>query len=349
MQSMPVIYLSTQRSWKMENSSRVDEMQKRGRRVQTTFLRFTRIFNPNKIGSKFYFFMEGVDDPVYYQNAIRKIIPPYDWEVINCEGRKYVTEIIEFLSTHTEDTYKNSLYFGFIDRDHFEVDDSRNARIYTIPSYSIENQYATDEFMQEVLKIQFYLSPENSENNDFNSCMNHFIEARNSFCSAIKNLDCYIRSTHLEHINNIKKHTLHLSNIKLNDFLKISLKDHTQIKKNPDSWHLEAMGLSTLEVLPETFQESIQTYNELSDKHLFVRGKFVLWFMNKYISELIEEHKKNNIKLFHDSRKDTLGFKQTRLTSNGSEIDFISKFSIYSTYPNCLIQFLTTAKNMAVN
>ncbi|MGU5793618.1 DUF4435 domain-containing protein [Aeromonas hydrophila] len=333
----------------MGNSSRVAEMQKKGRGVQATFLRFTRIFNPNKIGSKFYFFLEGADDPEYYQNTIRKIISPYEWDIINCEGREFVTGIIELLSTHTDNVYKNCLYFGFIDRDHFEVDDRKNARIYTIPSYSIENQYATDEFMQEVLKIQFSLSPENSDNRDFHSCMNNFIEARNSFCSAIKNLDCYIRSTHLEHVKNIKTHTLNLSNVKLNDFLSVSLKNHTKINKNPDFWHLEAMGLSTLEVLPETFEESIRIYNGLSDKHLFVRGKFVLWFMNKYISELIDEHKKNNMNLFSDSRKDILGFKKTRLALNGSEIDFISKLSVYSTYPNCLIQFLTAAKKIAVN
>ncbi|MGY3861151.1 DUF4435 domain-containing protein [Aeromonas lacus] len=328
-------------------NSRAKNMLCAARGTGAALMTFTRILNNPKGKNKFFFFMEGVDDLEYYQHAVNKVISSDNWVHITCDGRKNVIEIIDVLSRHDTIEYRKSLFFGFIDNDYLGLNIKFPSRLYKTPCYAIENLYATTEFMENVLIKKFYLSPDNSDNQDYYNCLKGFHAARESFCTIIEDLDCYILSALIEYENGTKKHELNLANIKLKKFISVSTNNSALIKEDK-FWYLQALNSKASHIQQSTFNETKKLYSSSPKKHMIIRGKFILFFINSFIVKLIEENKNNKeSQLFNDSISDKVGFKTTRLSLNGSDEDFLSKLSVYAKHPDCLIKFLHDARKIA--
>lgn len=302
-------------------------------------------------GKKLIFLLEGHDDLDYYLPVFESNIGPYNdkWVDLVCHGRNNVLQLINDLRQHSLQEYKNSLCFGFIDKDYHEV--SNNAfpdRIYITPTYSIENFYVTMSFFKKILVRKFHLVEHDQGNNDFSLCCTNFQSRINEFVSGVKELDSFLRCNRIMYEEKKSNSKINARDINLNNLFSISL----------DKTHLKSDALAILDKTiddfdPEALNISRSYYEERPESELLnvIRGKFMFFFIHQYLFRLKEDNHKRIPVLFPDSYKlskkrgvERRIFTKTRISITRESQDILSDLCQFADVPSCLVNFLSLVR-----
>ena len=178
----------------MDVHNRIDMMEEMAEDESVVFHKFTKI--TRDYNKAIILLLEGEDDIEDYNYIFTNSRgeEKIDWIELVCHGRSNVIQLIDDLKNHTRTEYRNGLYFGFIDKDYYEVESNPfPEKIYITPVYSIENFYASKKFIKKILERKFYVSQYSPNDEDYISCLKNFTDRRDEFVSGITDLDCYLR------------------------------------------------------------------------------------------------------------------------------------------------------------
>ncbi|NIE52281.1 DUF4435 domain-containing protein [Pantoea sp. Ap-870] len=296
--------------------------------------------------------LEGQDDLDYYQSIFNANIGLHNdvWIELVCHGRDNVIKLIDDISTHTMKEYRDGFYYGFIDKDYHEVDENdNNERIYITPTYSIENFYVSLSFFKKVLSRKFYLIANDEFNKDFETCCDNFVARIEEFIQGIKELDVYLRCNRLMFKNNNDNIRINARDIKLDNLFSISL-DTVVVKSDA----LTVLGKKIEDFDNIALASSYEYYEGQSNIELskVIRGKFMFYFIHKYLFRLKEDNRKKNPCLFVDSyalskkTDDTKRvFNKTKISVYKDHEDILSDLCQFADVPSCLITFLSRIRS----
>lgn len=298
--------------------------------------------------NRFFIFFEGEDDINYYNISLNSHLGSFqeDWDYIVSYGRKNVELIIKTLENHSKQEYRLSKFFGFIDKDYYDSPPDSD-KIYMTPYYSIENFYTNDIFIQNILIHKFKFTDKNQPINssDYKTCFNIFGTLLEQFINSIKLLDTLIRTNTIMYDSNATDLKINARDLDLDDLIYISL-DEVKIIENKctyDFINLEEHDFDINSInQAKSFYEN-KTSNELS---YYVRGKFMLYFIHKFIFRLKEASQNKQLKKIYyknsikKCKTEKRKFKSINISVYKETHDIISDFSQYAIRPLCLNSFL---------
>ncbi|WP_174871281.1 DUF4435 domain-containing protein [Pectobacterium polaris] len=311
-----------------------------------TFHNFTKMARNHS--NAFILLLEGEDDIEYYNPIFSRYIGEnkIDWVELVCHGRKNVIELVDDLKNHTRNEYRNGIYFGFIDKDYHEVQSNPFPdKIYVTPVYSIENFYASTQFIKKILERKFYVCEGSSNDEDYKSCLKNFTDRRDEFISGITDLDCFLRCNRYMYEERKIQKKIHAREIKLYHNVSIDLNRVIFNKSALEILGLEAniFDVPSLKIAKEFYAG--KDNDELSGH---IRGKFMIHFIHHYLHKLKEDNLKKQPILFSKSLQNSkivglgkITFKRTKMTLTKENEDLMSDFSIFADVPSCLTNFLT--------
>lgn len=325
--------------------NRMDMMEEMVEDESVTFHNFIKLLrNYNKAAI---LLLEGEDDIEYYNPIFSKYIGENktDWVELVCYGRSNVIELIDNLKGHTRIEYSNGIYFGFIDKDYHEVESNPHPdKIYITPVYSIENFYASTQFIKKVLCRKFYVCEDSPNEEDHKSSLQNFVERRDEFISGIIELDCFLRCNRYMYEEKKIQKKIHARDIKLSSNVSIDL--------NRVIFHNSALDILGLEAntFDDSSLQSAKTFyigkdsDELSG---YIRGKFMMYFIHHYLHKLKEDNLKKIPTLFSKSLQNSkvaapnkIPFKKTKMTLTREREDLMFDLAIFADVPLCLTNFL---------
>lgn len=336
------------------NTNRVDTMEAMSEDESVAFRNFMKEFKFNRY--KFIFLLEGVDDLDYYFPIFESRIGKYkeDWIELVCHGRENVVELVKDLKNHSRDEYKQSLHYGFIDKDYNEVSDNAfPEKVYITPVYSIENFYTSMSFFKRILARKFFLAENDEENKDFQKCCENFSERLSDFVTAITELDMLLRCNRIMYKKNSDNIKINARDINLDKMFDLKLESiiikenaYSIINRSEDEFDNDSMNLS----------KSYYKGRDYIETSKFIRGKFMFYFMFNHLLNLKNAHRAKEPKFFEDSYEMSKikgagrkSFKKTKLSINRESHDVMSELCQFADVPGCLIGFLRSIDKKRIN
>jgi len=328
-----------------ETHNRIDMMEEMAEDESVIFHNFTK--KTRDYSNSIVLFLEGEDDIEYYNTIFYKHLGEYkkNWVELVCHGRSNVIELIDDLKNHTRTEYRNGIYFGFIDKDYHETESNPHPdKIYMTPGYSIENFYASTEFIKKVLERKFYVCESSSNDEDYKCCLNNFTERRDEFINGIIELDCLLRCNRLMYEEKMIENKIHAREIKLYHNVSIDL-NHVVFHKKA----LEILGVDENTFDLPCMETARAFYTDKNSEQLsaYIRGKFMMHFVHHYLHKLKEDNLKKIPTLFlkslNNSRlkgSEKINFKRTKMTFTKEKQDLISDLAIFADTPSCLSDFV---------
>ncbi|WP_054634371.1 DUF4435 domain-containing protein [Pantoea stewartii] len=334
----------------LHNMNRVEAMDLMTQDESVVFREYLKKID--KSNNTLILLLEGQDDLDYYQSIFNANLGLHDdvWIDLVCHGRDNVIKLIEDISTHKMQEYRDGFYYGFIDKDYHEVDENEYPeRIYITPTYSIENFYVSLSFFKKILSRKFYLNANDDDNKDFETCCDNFTARIQEFIQGIKELDVFLRCNRLMYKRNNDSLRINAREIKLDNMFSLSL-ESVKVKSNA----LRILGKNIEDFDNDALANSHQYYTGKSDVELskVIRGKFMFYFIHKYLFRLKEDNRKRNPSLFVDSyalskrtdEKKRL-FTKTSISIYKDSEDILSDLCQFADVPPCLIAFLSRIKD----
>ena len=325
--------------------SRVERMEQMSEDESVVFRAFLKKYKNNN--NKYIFLLEGIDDLDYYLPVFESKVGAHkdNWIELICYGRDKVYQLVGDLQQHSQREYKDSLYFGFVDKDYHEISDNiYPGRIYVTPTYSIENFYVSLTFFKKILLRKFHLSEDDLENSDFNLCCDNFQSRMNDFVSGVKELDSLLRCNRIMYEEKTITSKINARDINLNDLFSISL-DSIAIKNSA----LNILGKTIEDFDVEALNVSRGFYNGKSESDLakVIRGKFMFFFIHQYLFRLKEDNQKKIPTSFPDSYAlskrsggERRAFTKTKISITRDAQDILSDLCQFADVPGCLVGFL---------
>ena len=253
-----------------------DLIAMRDKSVSAAFMDFNHavVCNPDAL----FVFYEGQDNDYYYprlqQYAGRPIEP------VKCNGKEKVISVYKILITKPEyDKYRKGF---FVDKDFDLNTDPVISDFYVTSGYSIENFYMTDYCMEETLKQMF-----NFHTGDalLNSIVDNYRDMRQKYFDAILLFNTWYCAVKRKYGS--VKEDIHLDKEMPKGFVKFdfSTKSVQQQYTMVEIGNMFASA-SQYPVTPEEMRDA-ETYIR-TDMLKNLRGKYCLFFFERYIGYLIE-------------------------------------------------------------
>lgn len=307
------------------NNMQVEKLRDSRKRATANFIKFTRL--KSKHGSSLFCCFEG-DDIKYYGSRIENILQSNPDKVhnITCGGKKEVLKFYNIINKNKD--YADVRIAYFVDKDFDEsIIEIYDNKIYETPCYSIENLYTTQSAFKRILKSEFNI---NEYDDEYNICLNIFIERQKEFHEKIKLFNVW---THCQRDSSNCGETtrLNLADFKLNKI--ISEINLTKIKANYDKEKIESLFPDAFVISDDILNQKITILGKFNPQ-LYFRGKFEIEFLYIFIKALQSEFGKHN----------GLIKKQAGVQINISKKNLISELSQYADTPNCLKQYLSNFK-----
>ncbi len=270
-------------------------------------------------------FFEGNEDNKYYGIRIESTTKS-DYETIVCRGKENVLIAQKLISKNPE--YNRVLQGYFIDQDYDEPININ--KIYCLPAYSIENQYANRNVLKKILQSEFLLDIEDV---DYIKTLDIFEELQNEFHTKTAFLNAWLACQ-----NDKRKQLGIKTHLKIDSTIG---KFFSSIINENLELVLDLSDIDTLEKLQSHFPDSPVITNEeideklisFKDKNLeFVyRGKFQMRFFISFLDRLKSEICKKRPEKFEMKHKCSLRFEYPTSLTN---------LSIYAETPRCLYEYL---------
>lgn len=256
----------------MSHRDTLNRAQENGSAYHEFLLHYT----PNK--KKVYGIVEGKEDPTYYKNIIKKMIPE-EWGIILiAAGSK--KNVIRAYGHFDWGRYPPKSICFFVDRDlsHFisetpNIKDFRD-NIFTTPGYSIENEISNFKTFKILLEDILTLRP--LDDKEWDTIESIFNNSLITFSEAMSPIMAQIIQWKRDN------QTLNLDNLILKDFFDINagtltIKNHLISKK---SLVEHACKILKLPPSPDNLLEILENeFRQENGPKKYIRGKYLLWFM----------------------------------------------------------------------
>lgn len=238
------------------------------------------LISQNKTKKQLFGFVEGKDDPSYYQTHIDSIISDSDWEVILIEAGKPKgnrKQVLDLLNVIDWNMYSPKQTVFLIDRDLSDfIDDipkPNNDNVYITDSYSIENNIVTFYTLKRVLKELYHM----------NLTTNEYSVVKEIFDNGLKKVETvvsYITCWYILLIQNGEKPSFGDLDIeKLCEIreCKTFIKENCEIDSYLRSrWRYDYSELNIDDMLIQ-FTKKNRNYS-------CIRGKYLIWYFVKFIN-----------------------------------------------------------------
>ena len=290
----------------------------RDKSVSTAFMDFNHavVCNPDAL----FVFYEGQDNDYYYprlqQYAGRSI------EAVKCNGKEKVISLYKILVTKPEyDKYRKGF---FIDKDYDLNTDPVLSDFYVTSGYSIENFYMTDLCMEETLKQMF-----NFHTGDalLESIVAEYSDMRQRYFDAILLFNTWYCAVKRKY-GNVREDDIHLDREMPKGYVKF------------DCCTKAVQQQYTMAEIGTTFTSASKysvTSDEMRDAETYIRadmlknlrGKYGLFFLERYIEYLID--------LF----KNDATYKNYKRNINIQYNNIMAIISLYAETEASLINYIT--------
>lgn len=213
----------------------------------------------------------------------------------------------------------------FIDKDFDDIQDLPNDnRVFITPCYAVENLYVSQRLVGQVLRDEFSIS---ETDGDFQSTIDLFDDMLERFNDVTEELNAWLcLQRHLEKAqgHNFK---LHINNLTNNQLFTIKL---NQVTKNYTLAELAEKFPETPVIPQEKISLQITVFRK-SERTLNFRGKYLIFFLKRFLMCLVEDRRRRQNRLHFQKR----GRVQLQLSDN-----IISELSQYADTPESLREFL---------
>jgi hypothetical protein len=262
------------------------------------------------------FALEGDDDPIYYQAAIKLMHLDFEWEAMVCNGKDNVLSLRVLLARNRDSDAKNT--FFLIDTD---FDNTKGhplgPDLYCTPTYSFENLLVSEVILRELLIGEYKCS---AEDENVEKILKLFRERLDEFNSAMKLANqvlhyCRISSVSSKSVENkIKKY------VKIDPLgveAKYSIVDLPKLLGVDDAFDISQL-------------EGTKTEFDALDPTQQWRGKYLMAFFVEFLAHLQEDRCKQEPLYF--SIKRSIGF--------NPRSSIVRTLTSISSPPDCLRSFV---------
>lgn len=295
----------------MEEDNYVEKMKRSRGKSSAILTRY--IGDHDKYPDKFFCFFEG-EDYKYYRTRIIQYLGIDDNEIFHydCNGKKEVLKV-----------YDDLLYYNgvkkifFIDKDFDE--DINKENLYQTECYSIENYYVMDTTLKKFLSTEFEL---NINDDNFIKCIDDYIKRRDEFNKLITTLNAYIYYMRNRDMRNPERIKLPDDKEILNKFVICIGVDKIESKDIENICDIKTILKDDREINEKEIVLLSNKFEKIDKKEEFYRGKFQIYFLKKFVSNLILQVNKNNY--FKEYEK------KITLDINSNTISFLSTYAYTS-------------------
>jgi hypothetical protein len=299
----------------------------------TAWREFIKVANDN--GNLLCCFFEG-DDLKYYGVRINLILKINNYQKFSVGGREGVLQILELVLTADSGRYAQHPTAFFIDHDFYEPQIS-NPRLYVTPKYSIENFYINNSVVKDVFVAEFGF---NVNDVNYEIATQLYYKSLNSFNEETQLINAWLRQQKSietqAQANGKTLNSLNLKDISIWDFIKFSIP--------------KSLSKYDLPFLDQKFNRTTSRSDELSiyawiqnieyNAEIIHRGKFLMEFLCKFLSQLVEDVNKKSPVLLANHK----GVSLTITPKNA-----LSQFSQYAETPECLHNFLGNLRQFLIS
>lgn len=260
-------------------------------------------------------FYEG-EDGKYYNPRIKSI---WGKRFITLEpgNKQAVIKTMQLIQANP--LYKEVCLMFFVDRDYDAPLAGTNKDLFETPCYSVENLYAQQTVLEQILQAEFGL---NVIDEDFQKCITDYQARIEEFNKEIMRFNALVRYQH-EYAPEIP---CNFSSIKTSCFARISLDKVSRASKYHEKI---TMLMEKLKVDAETIDAIEESLCSMPALSYVLRGKNQLDFFVKFVSLLKEQHQNGE---YFSAKKN-----HVYLTLSANRL---SELSQYANTPSELIVFL---------
>lgn len=272
----------------------------------------------DEVEVQYYCFYEGKDDCKYYNTKFHeKFIKIQHFD---CKGKYKLLEFKVFMDKKYNNP-ENVLYF--IDKDFDDKIKEEeylslkvDKKIYVTPCYSIENFYTIEDVFKKIIINEYGYTiccPE------YNELLRTFNDLKNEYHNKIGNINYWYATYRYFVENKVISDKLSLSGINISNYFDINKELNQIIVRN----NLLDSLKSKLSEIPDNFDDKYEEIkNKFANNCCDFRGKFELYFLERFILRVRENGKYNNF--------------------NVDNSNILSNLSQYAIKPNCLDEFLNS-------
>lgn len=241
------------------------------------------ICDHDKYPNKLFCFFEG-EDYKYYRTRIIQYMDINEDDIFHydCNGKKDVLKVYEDLIKE-----KDIKKMFFIDKD-FD-DDIIKKEIFQTECYSIENYYITDSAFKHFLSTEFEI---NVTDKNFIKCYNDYIQGREKFNNIITELNAYIYYIRKRDINTNERIKLPKEKEILNKFIQIIEVDRVIEDSHRSIQDIKNILKDDRDIDEKEILLLSRRFKMLERKEVFFRGKFEIYFLKKFVTDLVSKIKK---------------------------------------------------------
>lgn len=276
----------------------IQKMEEESDCIETIFQSYVALRSTCTI----FLFFEGKDDFKYYWGRLSGFIGQQSYETYVCRSKKNVLQLYDMIHNQTQQK-KNEKICYFVDND-FEKGSLQNQDIYVTPTYSIENLYVSSNAIKNMLKGEWGLSGEMSEDDkkDLEIVIDYLIGKRDEIIDSI----IYVNAWYSLQYNKSK---VGMPYPKLS-----AIKEYKVIRNIKDKTILESMVSNSINVSNEDIENEIKYLRINPEKK--IRGKYFEQTMPYYFMKVFEDsNKKNNRKMFSKKRRVNINIGQDNMVS----------------------------------
>jgi len=301
----------------------------------TYYALFVQSYKKNS--QNLYCFFEGYDDVKYYRIRIQNFTQKDIDEWFYCGGKDNVINAYKLIKQHSE--YDLSRILFFIDKDFSDIIEISN-QIYVTPYYAIENFYTQRDVLKAIIKDEFKVRENCSENNDFRLIFEIYDKLISDFHNEILFFNAWLACQNEKREKFKEKKRLHIDNKVKKYFNNIVLEDLQTIADLSDLNNIDKLKElfpNAHEISEVELNSKIEEFKQ-KDGCKFFRGKFELHFFVSFLNRIKEELGKKSSSIFSKKYKISL------------RIEFSNAISVLSQYaetPECLINYLEKFKKAA--
>lgn len=231
-----------------------------------------------------YCFVEGDEDRVFYHNKLQYFNENSKLKFIVSKGKRNVIRYNEIITEKEKWKYFKSMFF--VDRDYDSYKEI--GTVFITDAYSIENYFVSCNVLEKILEYDFGID----DDRIIFEISKMFRKTQKDYHKLLLEINSFLKLQQIKEEEKKEKKRLNIDKLKLNEMLEINL-DGIVIKKNLEE------GINMLSDYYDysdiEFKEILNSFD--SNRYIYdFRGKYEIYFIEKYISEILEEiNKKENI------------------------------------------------------
>ena len=262
------------------------------------------------------FILEGPDDLVVYDVWIRRIAPTLHWEALVANGKRNLLEFREMMAR--DRTGLSMCTYFIVDHDYDALKSQKHGPdIFVLPAHSVENYLSAPEVLESILRsdLQVLGDPVLRK-----KIVDTYAAALDTYASLLIDPCLRLHASNGRGVGNVQidENCLRPFQISLDGTIVVDV-------------DLRDRLVATERLIPEEAIEVSQRFFEVADLRLWIRGKFLIQLLRKWVDLLFKDRKSDAPTVFPNSAPS--------LNIRPATVD-VRSLSAKSTLPSGLTEFI---------